>query len=105
MTADKYPLIKEVALSVALAAGLFNRLESQQWFFDMLEDVLNADNVYAEDLAELEVWLGALNAAERDTLADGEESEMRTLVQRSPLTVDGLPSALLFEAVWEALCQ
>jgi hypothetical protein len=98
-----YPTIYAVSLSVALDGGCINRAEPYTFFDALYEEVLGADNVDEVDLAELEVYLTKLTPEERELIAIGEVTERHALVQGSPLTSDGLPSALIFDVIWEEL--
>ena len=79
-----FPKITEVALKVAYDHGAINRFEPESEFLERLDGAIGADGVYWEDMAALEAWLCTLTDEQIDTLASGDEDEMKIIEQSSP---------------------
>lgn len=105
MKPEEYPLITDVVMTIAQSCGAINRVEGSDHIQKKLEYILNARDMFSEDLDALENWLRGLTKEQRDILADGEsgeEGDMLKLVSESPF-MNGRHIALIFQDFWEIL--
>lgn len=99
-----YPNIREAVLSMAAANGVMHREgPDAEAVCEVAMQALEADGVVTEDVQCLEAWIGTLNDEQKSILIEGEEDELSVLVATSPLGVEGLPVAVLFNDIWEAM--
>lgn len=95
---DKFPYIKEVALSMAYSNDMINRQEPEHLFVDGQDSVLAS--VDEDDLLQLDAWIGTLSREQRETLADGEETEVKELAAAGPQGPEG-PVSNIFNDMFE----
>ena len=80
----EFPHITMIAQTIYLDNGKINRHHGEESFLEDLDCILGADGVYYADLKALDDWLSTLTEEERETLADGEQSEMEEIQSRAP---------------------
>jgi hypothetical protein len=101
---QKYPSLCDVVTRMALDNGCINREESVEDFYAKCDEVLGAEGVTHEALTLLDMWIFVLTDEERDILADGEDSELQSLVAKCPVGgPDGLPLANILDDIWEVM--
>lgn len=97
-----FPAICDVASRMAYDNGVVNRQEPIEEFYRTCDNVI-ADRTHA-DLVALETWITGLTEEQRDTLADGEETEVQALVATGPTGgPDNEPLANLLNDIFEVM--
>lgn len=81
---DKFQGIRKVALAIGYDNGVINREFQEPDYLLAVEAVLGAEGVYEDELTVLDTWINTLTPEEVETLACGEEDDMRALEQRCP---------------------
>lgn len=101
---QEYPNICDIATRMAMDNGCINREETTADFYALCEPVIGDTGVYHDDLLRLDDWIATLSADEKDILADGEETEMKELVAKSPTGgPDHTPMASIFSDIFEVM--
>jgi hypothetical protein len=84
-----YPNITRLTLDMVACNGGLHRLRkpeigAEQDVKNLLDECLGAEGVYHEDLAALDRWLSSLTEEQFMTVADGEETEVATILEAAP---------------------
>jgi len=95
---------REIVLSMAASNGILNRTTTAQKIVKRAEVVLLDKDVTISDVYNLETWLRSLTDEQRETITDGEQSEMDEINAMSPMNSKGTDHvSALIERMYEAI--
>jgi hypothetical protein len=102
-TLASYPAVLDVATRMALDNDMINRHHPESDFHALCDRAISNNGWRSDELQALEEWIQPLTDEDRDTLADGEESEVDALTSQAPARREPLVGSVadLFNDIFE----